>query len=763
MSHVTPLQSSFNGGELSPNLHNRIDLAVRQIGVKEMKGWIPKLQGPAETCPGTVYIAASRAAKKRLIPYVFNATQSYVLELTDQKIRFFTNGVQIETSPGVPYEIDAPWTADQIAELNFEQSLDVLYIYHRDVQTRKLSRTSALNFALTPVVFEGGPFMPRNRTRSLTVVASASEGIVTLTASAALFDPNDVGRLFRMEATDLGSIPAWDAGMAITAGELRQSNGAIYQALRGGNTGGIAPVHTEGVEWDGMATNDVNSKNYGVQWAYLHDRFGLLRITGFTSATTVQAVVIRRLPYSVSSGAYGGGYYYYYPPTEFDPETYEWTPPGIAGTRNTWRWQFGVFSNSSGWPHCGRIYDERHCVGHDSTVYASVMGDLDNFAPLNELGDPSRDMAFRHMLPTADPIRWMGVDDNLLVGTGSSEWTIGPSSAAAGIGPGAVKSRMHSSYGSAKAMPIMTDGRVIFIQRAHQKIQEFSYRVDRDRFETPDLLRNADHIGDPGIKEIAYQSEPGRLLWALREDGSLACALYEPKEEGLGWATRELGHGWLADSICCTPDPEGRFDQLWIGATAPDDSGHILRMQRMREVTDKNRMRVMTDATWIHDGAPTAQLNIPWLKNSQVDVIADEQYYLKVQLDGAGKATLPQAHSQILAGLPYESRLTLLTFEAGGDNGAALPKLGKINRVAVGLINSDAMKVFVQGTEEKLIVVDDYIDGTAGALRTGFFWIQTGTKWDRPREVQLLRHVPVPATISAVMAEMTVQQGPGRP
>ena len=79
MSHVTPMQTSFNGGELSPRIRDRIDLAVRQIGAEEMDGWLPTLQGPAEACAGPIYLSDAPAGKLRLQAYVFNATQSYGL------------------------------------------------------------------------------------------------------------------------------------------------------------------------------------------------------------------------------------------------------------------------------------------------------------------------------------------------------------------------------------------------------------------------------------------------------------------------------------------------------------------------------------------------------------------------------------------------------------------------------------------------------------------------------------------------------------
>src|SRR3546814_12223545 len=96
MSHVAPAQVSFTAGELSPLVSCRVDLRTREIGVKRMHGWLPRLQGPAEACPGTIDQGPLRAAHAIPFPYVFNRPQSYVVEASAGKLRFFTNNVRID-------------------------------------------------------------------------------------------------------------------------------------------------------------------------------------------------------------------------------------------------------------------------------------------------------------------------------------------------------------------------------------------------------------------------------------------------------------------------------------------------------------------------------------------------------------------------------------------------------------------------------------------------------------------------------------------
>jgi len=56
------------------------------------------------------------------------------------------------------FEIVSPWSGTEIQELQFAQSADVMYITHPDFDVRKLSRTSALVWPLTPVTFTGITF-----------------------------------------------------------------------------------------------------------------------------------------------------------------------------------------------------------------------------------------------------------------------------------------------------------------------------------------------------------------------------------------------------------------------------------------------------------------------------------------------------------------------------------------------------------------------------------------------------------------------------
>lgn len=88
---------SLAGGEISPSLHGRVDLAKFQSSLKTCRNWLVEPFGGVKNRPGTRLIAETKTTGKkvRLVPFVFSQSQTYVLEFGQGYIRFFRNGVPL--------------------------------------------------------------------------------------------------------------------------------------------------------------------------------------------------------------------------------------------------------------------------------------------------------------------------------------------------------------------------------------------------------------------------------------------------------------------------------------------------------------------------------------------------------------------------------------------------------------------------------------------------------------------------------------------
>lgn len=94
---VTVAQRSFARGEVGPEIYPRVDQEAYAISVRTCYNWAIKKSGGAWTRPGTVYCGTINDVLKtvRMERFVFNASQTYVLEFGHLYLRIWKNGAKV--------------------------------------------------------------------------------------------------------------------------------------------------------------------------------------------------------------------------------------------------------------------------------------------------------------------------------------------------------------------------------------------------------------------------------------------------------------------------------------------------------------------------------------------------------------------------------------------------------------------------------------------------------------------------------------------
>lgn len=87
---------SFAGGEITPELYPRTDTAKHQTSAKTLRNGYVMKHGGFSSRPGGVFVAEVKDSSKtvRLIEFVFNTSQTYVLEFGNLYMRVHKSGVQ---------------------------------------------------------------------------------------------------------------------------------------------------------------------------------------------------------------------------------------------------------------------------------------------------------------------------------------------------------------------------------------------------------------------------------------------------------------------------------------------------------------------------------------------------------------------------------------------------------------------------------------------------------------------------------------------
>lgn len=185
MANVRTLQRSFSGGEVSPEMFGRIDDAKYQAGLARCRNFIVKPQGPAESRPGFAFVRAVKDSTKkvRLIPFTYSTTQTMVIEMGAGYFRFHTMGATL-LSGGSPYEIANPYAEDDLFDIHYVQSADVLTLVHPNHAPRELRRLGATNWQLSTVSFAAGTTAPGSVTATPTGTGTASYSYVVTTLAS---------------------------------------------------------------------------------------------------------------------------------------------------------------------------------------------------------------------------------------------------------------------------------------------------------------------------------------------------------------------------------------------------------------------------------------------------------------------------------------------------------------------------------------------------------------------------------------------------
>lgn len=459
------------------------------------------------------------------------------------------------------YYIATPYDGNEIANLQYVQSADVMYFVDGTDPVYKLSRTSHADWTMTEVNFTRGPFKAENLTTT-TIEPNATTGSITLNASStAMWDANHIGALWQITHT----IGANSVNASFAADGNSSSVTVLLDQYFDFSTHSVAPNWTgtvilqksydNGTTWKDVIPvhyeNDGNIQysekeivadaiyrvhmeswssgtcNYSLI-ARSFDVHGVVKITQLTDANTVTATVINTL----------------------------------GGTSATKYWAEGAWSIDEGYPQAIAFYEERLVFAatknQPQTIWCS---ETDNWESFNAGTNDTSALVFTIASDQLDSIRWMISQNCLLVGTASGEWKLSAAEGAdAPMNPANIMAKRQSSYGSARIQPKIMNNVVLFVQRMAKKIRELVYSYELDTWIAPDLTVLSEHITGSGITEMAFQKTPDPILWCVRSDGTLSTMTYNREQEVVAWS-RQITDGEFESVAIIPGDGE---DEVWV-------------------------------------------------------------------------------------------------------------------------------------------------------------------------------------------------------
>lgn len=202
MSKLNLSMTNFTAGIINPELYGRSDLKAYQNGARCLDNLYLHATGGISKRSGLRHLKAyedkTDMEKGRLIPFMFNADQIYLIAFGNGFIDIFLQDTLLTRVE------NSPFLAEHNADIRTTISADMMLIVHKDLPPMKLVRLGEANWGLQAWEFYEAdsrlhqPYF-KFASDTLTLAASATSGTITLNASADFFHPDHVGLHFRIQ------------------------------------------------------------------------------------------------------------------------------------------------------------------------------------------------------------------------------------------------------------------------------------------------------------------------------------------------------------------------------------------------------------------------------------------------------------------------------------------------------------------------------------------------------------------------------------
>ena len=813
---VTSAKTNFTKGEFSPLLLGRFDIAAYANGAKKIENFLIHNAGGAIRRPGSKFVAEVKTSSlsTRIIDFQFSTSQSYIIEMGNLYMRFYTDQGQVQnTTHAITGVSQAATAVVTSANHPFQNSdsvtiTEVVGMTDLNGNTYTVANRTATTYELSGINSSG-------------FGAYTSDGIATRTGATEIPTPYTTAQLFNVKFAQSADVmymvhPSHEVmkleRLSATSWQLTEVDWVRGPFLDANIT---ATTITADADTGTAITLTASaalfeSGHVGSLWRV---KEGVVKITVFTSTTIVDGDV-------------------------------QAEPDGTAGDLNTAAaaqtdWQEGAWSDVQGFPGSVTFHEQRTVYGgaegtnNPQTIWASVSQSFEDMSIGTNAGD-----AFIYVIATeqVNAIRWLSSGPKALqVGTSGSTFSFSSGVASTPITPTSIVVQRDTTYGSAKITPKRIGNFVYFVQRNLKVIREIGFDFDTDSNQALDMTLLSDQITGDGIVDMAYQQAPNDTLWCVRSDGQMATLTRQIDQEVIGWSRQISGTDSRAagvyESVAVVPIDEGD-DEAWVvvkrfinsatvryieffmprqfddqhdaffvdsglsldspvvitGATVANPvvittGGHSFSDGDQVKIVDVVGMTELNDNLYLVADKDATTFELTDLGGTDIDGSAFTTYIssgevrvmvttisglthlegetVAVTADGAarvdntvssGAITLTSKAAVVHVGLPYTSTIKGLPLIDGSVTGTGAGKVRRIYKAIIRFHRTLGAEFGTEGEEDLIDFLDLEVPlGQPSPLFTGIKEIDPDMGWDRLGEYVIIQTQPLPITVLYVV------------
>jgi hypothetical protein len=592
------------------------------------------------------------------------------------------DSVAIESAGAM--QLPTVWPLAALQNVRIDQSADVIFAACNGYLQQRIERRSTRSWSVVSYHADDGPFRTQNL-GPITLTPSATSGDITITASASLFRSTHVGGLFSIISNGQSVTAAisgqnqWSNPIRVVGvGASRLFNFAITGTWVGKvviqysvgtvgswvtlssnqNTANAASTYTDGLDNQiiyyriGIDTGNYTSGTANVSLTFAAGSLtGIVRITAYTSATSVSAAVLTAL----------------------------------GGTSASSNWAEGDWSDYRGYPTATALYEGRLWWAGRDKIWGSVSDAFGSF-DATVIGD-SAPISRSIGSGPVDTINFIMPLLRMILGGQGAEHSVRSTSLDEPLTPTNFNIKQPSTQGSSNVGAVKIDTRGLFVHKCGTRLFEMSmesqYSYD---YQSSDLTLLCPEVGLPSFTKIAVQRQPDTRIHCLRSDGQVAVLISDPLEDVKCWIVVQTNG--IVEDIAILPGTTEDKVYYTVNRTIGGVTKRYLERWALESECQGGQVNKNIDAHIVYSGVATSTITGLGHLEGQTVVAWGDGKDLGTYVVASGQITLTVPVSNAVVGLGYTAQYKSTKLAYASQLGTALTQKKRVDHIALIMLNT---------------------------------------------------------------------------
>lgn len=372
----------------------------------------------------------------------------------------------------------------------------------------------------------------------------------------------------------------------------------------------------------------------------------------------------------------------------------------------------------------------------------------------------------------------------LIIFSDKQAWLINGGSNSSAVTPESIVANSQAYNGASYPPPIAANDNILYVQSKQSIVRDLVFNYYTQVYTGSDISVLSSHLFyGYQVLEWAWAEEPFKLVWAVRNDGTMLTLTFLKEQELIAWAHSDTQGAFKSVATVVESVSIGNVDAVYTVVQRTINGNTVQYIERLVELSYPNGVTSawQVDCGLQYSGAAAltfsgaGQLAGATCTGLATDNLGNVTVITPFVMPTNGTFTLPAptpvgatGYTLVTVGLPFTPQLQTLALDTGEPT--IQGKVKKISGVTVRVEN--ALGLWIGGSLATIVKMKDLIVGNVSRMLTGqdsqlVTDLVTGDaytvidpRWTVQGQYFITQPYPLPASILGVIPQITIGDTP---